>query len=316
MVFILSGLNAFIPELLDILPSTLMSEGSVLLPTLIFALCTPALFRDMFPFRRIKLPTVFLAAVMTFTLFPVVIFVNSLSMLFVDNTAELLSGDVTKEPIWSMILLIGIVGPFIEETVFRGYLFQSFRVTGRIMGSVILSAVLFGLMHMNINQACYAAVLGIFLALAVEASGSVFASMIIHMLFNSVEVLLMYLAADLQSAVGAAGGSGMGETADDILASALGGYSGSLLVPIVVFGVLSVIGIILSVLLLHAMAAIEGRPFGRRKTQPVYEELQQNPGADKPADVQKQKRTSLASVPLVFGMAISIAYMIAMEILT
>lgn len=316
MIFILSGLNAFIPELLDILPSTLMSEGSVLLPTLIFALCTPALFRDMFPFRRIKLPTVFLAAVMTFTLFPVVIFVNSLSMLFVDNTAELLSGDVTKEPIWSMILLIGIVGPFIEETVFRGYLFQSFRVTGRIMGSVVLSAVLFGLMHMNINQACYAAVLGIFLALAAEASGSVFASMIIHMLFNSVEILLMYLAADLQSAVGAAGGSGMGETADDILASALGGYSGSLLVPIIVFGVLSVIGIILSVLLLHAMAAIEGRPFGRRRTQPVYEELQQNPGAEKPEAVQKPKRAVLASVPLVFGMAISIAYMIAMEIFT
>lgn len=222
MIFILSGLNAFIPELLNILPSTLMSEGSVLLPTLIFALCTPALFRDMFPFRRIKLPTVFLAAVMTFTLFPVVIFVNSVSMLFVDNTVELLSGDVTSEPMWSMLLLIGIVGPFIEETVFRGYLFQSFRTTGRVMGSVIVSALLFGMMHMNINQACYAAVLGVFLALAAEASGSVFASMIIHMLFNSTEVLLMYTAADLQNAFGSAGGSGIGEAADDIFQSALG----------------------------------------------------------------------------------------------
>lgn len=49
-------------------------------------------------------------------------------------------------------------------------------------------------MHMNFNQAVYAFAIGIFLAFLVEAAGSLWASVICHMFFNSYEVVLMYLA--------------------------------------------------------------------------------------------------------------------------
>ena len=49
-------------------------------------------------------------------------------------------------------------------------------------------------MHLNLNQAAYAFIIGIGLALLVDATGSLWSSIVFHMVFNSTEVVMMYLA--------------------------------------------------------------------------------------------------------------------------
>ena len=49
-------------------------------------------------------------------------------------------------------------------------------------------------MHMNLNQACYAFVIGIAFALLVEATGSIFSSILCHFVFNAQSVCIMYMA--------------------------------------------------------------------------------------------------------------------------
>ena len=48
---------------------------------------------------------------------------------------------------------------------------------------------------MNFNQTAYAFVIGIFLALLVNATQSLWSSIIFHIIFNSSEVILMYISA-------------------------------------------------------------------------------------------------------------------------
>ena len=61
------------------------------------------------------------------------------------------------------MFFVGILAPVCEEVVFRGAIFGGMKKEGNIFKAVMVSGLLFGLLHMNINQASYAFVIGILL---------------------------------------------------------------------------------------------------------------------------------------------------------
>ncbi len=71
-----------------------------------------------------------------------------------------------------MMLYVAVVGPLFEEFIYRGMAYGSFRKTGKIRLSMLLSAVMFGMMHGAPSQIIYAAVLGLVLAVIREKTGS------------------------------------------------------------------------------------------------------------------------------------------------
>lgn len=151
------------------------------------------IFRDILGFRRIKVSTALMTVLYTFLLMPLTTLANAISMIFVDNTVANLAGDILNVPFVFMFLVMALFGPFCEEVVFRGAFFRGFRRTGNIFGAVVLSGILFALMHMNLNQAAYALLLGIMMALLAEAAGSTWAPFIVHAIFNGQSVCLLFL---------------------------------------------------------------------------------------------------------------------------
>ena len=156
-------------------------------------------------FRKIKLTSVFMIILFTFLAMPLTTVINAISMLFVDNTVLLISEDILDIPFFVMLLIIGIIGPLSEELVFRGVVYQGYKKSGTVLQSLLLSALLFALMHMNFNQAAYALVIGVILILLVEATGSLWASIIFHVVFNTQQVCVMYLYEDIVPAGGLQG---------------------------------------------------------------------------------------------------------------
>ncbi|MFG6334706.1 MAG: CPBP family intramembrane metalloprotease [Lachnospiraceae bacterium] len=156
-------------------------------------------------FHKVKITTLLMIMLCTFLIMPLVALCNAVSLFFTDNTMASMQGNIVDMPFSVMLFMIGIFGPFCEEFVFRGVFYRSYRADGAGTGigkagvqgggirAILLSALLFGLMHMNFNQALYAFVMGIFLAVLVEAAGSLWASVFCHMFFNSVEGVLMYV---------------------------------------------------------------------------------------------------------------------------
>ena len=237
----------------DILPSLLLSQAVILIPTYLMARNTPAPMRDIFPFRPVTVRTVFLSLLMMVGLFPAIITVNAVSMFFVENVVNAASASILSHPMWIMVLMVGILGPVSEELVFRGFIFQNFETTGRRVGPIVLSALLFGLMHLNFNQAAYAILIGIFLAMAVRAAGSLWPSVIAHAGFNSAEILLMYASRNAQA-----------EEADmgELMSSLTEGVPKGSLVIAAVFLFFVVLGGI--VLALRCIREIEREEKGRR----------------------------------------------------
>lgn len=90
------------------------------------------------------------------------------------------------------IVVVGILPAICEELVFRGVILNGFSKYKK-WGMVMLSATMFMIMHMSINQSIYQLFLGIVLALVVIETGSIISSMILHMTNNIVILLSNYI---------------------------------------------------------------------------------------------------------------------------
>lgn len=183
---------------LGIVERLLFAQLIILLPTLIFALTSlkktqTGNLNELLGFHKIKISSFFMVILFTVLLQPLSAAINAISMLFVDNAVTSISEAVLEMPFLVILFMISVFGPFSEEFVFRGIIFRGYKNTGSVFWSVLWSALLFGLMHMNFNQAAYAFALGIMFALLVEATGSLWSSVIAHMIFNMPSVLIMYL---------------------------------------------------------------------------------------------------------------------------
>jgi len=150
-------------------------------------------FTDILGFRRIKMSTALMTVLYTFLLMPLTTLANAISMIFVDNTVANLAGDILNVPFVVMFFIMAVFGPFCEEAVFRGAFYRGLRKSGNIFGAILTSGLLFALMHMNFNQAAYAVLLGIMMALLAEAAGSTTATFLMHFIFNGQSVCLIYL---------------------------------------------------------------------------------------------------------------------------
>lgn len=83
----------------------------------------------------------------------------------------------------SDIILTAMLPGICEEFCHRGLLLNGYKQLGA-KKSILLIGLLFGLMHLNIEQFFYATIIGAFLTFLVYVSGSIIPSMIVHFLNN------------------------------------------------------------------------------------------------------------------------------------
>ncbi len=88
-----------------------------------------------------------------------------------------------------MLLSNAIVPALVEEFALRGVLLQSLRKYGDAF-AVLASAILFAIMHGNMTQAPFAFILGAVLAILVIMTGSLWTSMLVHLINNTYSVFM------------------------------------------------------------------------------------------------------------------------------
>lgn len=119
-------------------------------------------------------------------------FINVVSQLFAENSvgnhvAEL----VIKYPFPVAFFVVAVMPALCEELIYRGVLFRGYRKSG-VWIAVLLTAFLFGMMHMNLNQFSYAFVLGVIFALLNEITGSILPAVLLHIYINGKSVVVLY----------------------------------------------------------------------------------------------------------------------------
>lgn len=83
-----------------------------------------------------------------------------------------------------MFLYSVVFAPLSEELIFRGVTLRQARRALPFRAANLLQAFLFGVYHMNMIQGIYAFCLGLILGYICEHGGSIYHSILLHMLFN------------------------------------------------------------------------------------------------------------------------------------
>lgn len=275
---------------LGIIESLLLSQLIVLVPAVLFLFGTKTDPGRLIAYNRPKFTTALLVVVFTFLCMPAIIAVNAFSMLFVDNEVAGLQSYMLSVPWWQILLMVGIIGPVSEEFVFRGVIYHGYKTSQRFVGSMLLSALLFGLTHLNFNQMSYAVLVGIVSVLLLEGSGSIFYSMLFHICINTTNVVQMLV----QKAQGTI--MSQEESMAYIERTMQMPYKQALAVSVSVYAVIAAGATALAGCLLYLIVKKENR------VQHMQQLLHGNTG---------EKRTKLISVPLVISVVLCLLYMTA-----
>lgn len=91
--------------------------------------------------------------------------------------------------VYVMVFAVCIVGPVLEELMFRGVVYNRIKIMSNEVVAIILSAVIFGAFHMNWVQGIYAGMLGLCLAYVYSKYKSVIAPIIVHVVCNSISIM-------------------------------------------------------------------------------------------------------------------------------
>lgn len=105
----------------------------------------------------------------------------------------LLPDDISLPTAALLLLLTGIAVPIAEELIFRGFLYNFLKERWGVWPGVVISSLIFGIIHADFAVGFTAFMLGILLAVLYEYSHSLWTSILVHAINNSAKIALLYI---------------------------------------------------------------------------------------------------------------------------
>lgn len=245
--------------------------------------------RDM-TFKKLKPMDMLLSLLTGYMLIPMVLFIGNLTMLFSTNHLEQSTQGLTDYPFIVQVILMAVIPPLVEEFVFRGLFFGAYKKSG-LLGAVIMSGLVFGFFHLNINQFCYAFVIGLVFAVMVEATGSIWSSVLAHFAINTYSIGILEIVKLL----------GQNEMLEQASESGLSAYPWY----VIIFEMCMLLGMSIGFLSL-VFLAIKSMAQRNGRWEMLCANLKERHG--------KGSGVHFATVPAIFTFILCVAYMIFIEI--
>ena len=102
-------------------------------------------------------------------------------------------------PLWGEFIVICLLAPVAEELLFRAVIFRRMRAFAGYTAAALVSAAIFGVVHMDLVTGLCAFVIGVVMAMLYEYTGSIFTSMFFHFGFNFYSIGIALLKIDEMS---------------------------------------------------------------------------------------------------------------------
>lgn len=112
------------------------------------------ILKQLYGFIRFILDR-FLIILLAFTIRPVAGFITLIANLFFKDMTTTTMTQKVMQNLSLSILTTAFLPGLVEETIFRGVVYSRVRKANPIKG-ILLSALFFGIAHMNFQQFCYA----------------------------------------------------------------------------------------------------------------------------------------------------------------
>jgi len=169
---------------------------AVFIPCFIYLIVKGVHIKETLRFKPIRLQYVFLSLLLGISSQYIAQMLNLPVLLLLSLLGELPPSPIeipTDVP--GMLITLGIVSilpAVFEEIMVRGIIMRAYEIRGTKTG-IIISAIFFGLLHMDIKNLVGPIVFGIIFSYLVVHTGSIYAGMLAHFANNAFAVIIGYL---------------------------------------------------------------------------------------------------------------------------
>lgn len=172
----------------------------IALPTVIYVKTRGASLKSELRFNRLSLVDALLVIVAFISAYFVAVFINLLGEILLSKLGNLIVPDIpfAKNPGEYLVLIFVIAGSagICEELLFRGFILRAYEKLG-MWPDIIVTALLFSVLHLNIQNILAPFFLGIILGFAVYKTNSIFAGILGHFINNAISVTWGYVIMNL-----------------------------------------------------------------------------------------------------------------------
>lgn len=160
----------------------------ILLPCVLYAFFYKVDFKKDLKFNFINLKQILICILIAFFSLPFINLIAQISSyLFGNQIVEVMDSLKNYTP-FEIIFILAITPAICEEFILRGIVLNSHKEFSKPT-IIILNGFLFGLFHMNLQQFSYAFFMGMLFAYIVITTNSIFSSMIMHFVNNSIPAI-------------------------------------------------------------------------------------------------------------------------------
>lgn len=176
----------------------LVQLGMILTPCLMMALLLTRVPRRALRIHRVQISHLFAAVMIGFALHPSYKVLGEAIMdiyPIAPETVLLLEqfqSNVLDNPLWYIILLLGILPAICEELAYRGFIFGGLLKQQGLLRAIVVSALLFGFTHAILQQSISASVMGLILGFIAWRTGGVICTIIVHAISNSLTLAMAW----------------------------------------------------------------------------------------------------------------------------
>ncbi len=170
--------------------------GLVLIPSLIFLFMNNMKPAEFMRFKRMRLSLVPYVVGITVSGWFVAEFIGILSVFclskFIHIPTQALPPPTNGTELALELVIVAGLAAVCEEIMMRGVILRGYEAKGEAFG-IIMSGLLFALLHLNPTNFFSIWFLGMMLAYLVYRTDSIFAGMIAHFTNNSIALVIMYM---------------------------------------------------------------------------------------------------------------------------
>ncbi len=165
----------------------------IAIPAIVYVRMKGASLKAVLRLNKLGFADLILVLVIFFTGYSVALFLNLLWEVFLSLFGQLIIPDIPVAKSWNeyfvLLLVIAVSAGLCEELLFRGVLMKAYEGVGK-WPSILFTAVLFSMMHLNIQNLLAPLFLGIILGYVVHTTNSIYAGMLGHFINNGISVTL------------------------------------------------------------------------------------------------------------------------------
>lgn len=163
-----------------------------IIPFFAYILVTKNKIKTIIPLKKLSLRNILLISAISFSIQPISVIISAVMGLFFNNDASDALVELSNNKFILLFTCVAVLPAICEEIVFRGIILSGYKKTSSFKAATV-SALFFGMMHLNPHQFSYTFIIGIIFSYLVIYTGSIYSSILAHFIINGSQIILLYV---------------------------------------------------------------------------------------------------------------------------